>query len=69
MSGHFKEKLLTFLRHGDSQKPHLSGFGLCICVLGTVARLLLSEKLKCNVAIWAKIKVRSSCMYLFTIER
>ena len=39
-----------------------------MCVLGAVARLLLSEKPKCNVAIQAKIKVRSLCMYLFTIE-
>ena len=34
-----------------------------------VARLLLSGKPKCNVAIRAKIKVLSSCMYLITIER
>ena len=37
-------------------------------MLGAVARLLLSEKPKCNVAIRTKIKVRSSCMYLFTIQ-
>ena len=34
-------------------------------MLGAVARLLLSEKPKCNVAIREKIKVRSLCMYLF----
>ena len=38
-----------------------------MCVLGIVARLLLSEKP--NVAIQVKIKVRSLCMHLFTIER
>ena len=37
-------------------------------MLGAVARLLLSEKRKCNVVIQAKLKVRSLCMYLFTIE-
>ena len=31
-----------------------------LCVLGAVARLLLTEKPKCNLAIWAKIKVWSS---------
>ena len=36
---------------------------MCICVLGAVARLLLSEKPKYNVAIRAKIKVRSLCTY------
>ena len=35
-----------------------------MCVLDAVARLLLLEKPKCNVAIWAKIKVRSLCMFL-----
>ena len=38
-------------------------------MLGAVVRLLLSEKPKCNVAIRAKLKVRSLCIYLFTIER
>ena len=37
-------------------------------MLGAVGRLLLSEKPKCNVAIRVKIKVPSSCMYLFTTE-
>ena len=41
----------------------------CICVLGVVGRLLMSEKPKCNVAIRQKIKVQSSYMYLFTIEQ
>ena len=40
-----------------------------MCVLGAVVRMLLSEKPKCNVAMWAKIKVRSLCMHLFIIER
>ena len=62
--GHFGEKLLTFLRQGTVKTP-FSGFGLCICVLGAVATLLLSEKPKCNVAIREKITMRPPCMYLF----
>ena len=59
-----KRNFLRFLRQG-LVKPLLSRFELCMCVLGAVSRLLLSEKPTCSVAIWAKIKVRSLCMYLF----
>ena len=67
MSLTFWIETLTFLRQGLVKTP-FSGFGLCICVLGAVDGLLLSEKPKCNAAIRSKIKVRSSCIYLFTIE-
>ena len=52
-----------------SQNPIYVDLDCVYMCVGAVIRLLLSEKSKCNVAIWAKIKVRSLCMYLFTIEQ
>ena len=60
---------MTFLRQGLVKTTFKSIWIEYICVLGAVGKLLLSEKPKCNVAIPEKIKVWSSCMYLFTIER
>ena len=65
MSWTVKRDFLIFFKRERIVKV---SFGLHICMPGAVARLLLSEKRKCYVAIWAKIKVWLSCMYLFTIE-